>query len=72
MFGGSQSHAFSCKHEAHDLLTLASYYVSIQKLPAFIKHKFTANDPAMQQADEKGRHVRDLHGRIGRLDRLME
>ena len=25
MFNGSQSHDFSCKHENHDLLTLASY-----------------------------------------------
>ena len=25
MFCGSQSHAFSCKHETHDLLTLVSY-----------------------------------------------
>ena len=25
MFCGSQSHVFSCKHEAHDLLTLVSY-----------------------------------------------
>ena len=24
MFCGSQSHAFSCKHETHDLLTLVS------------------------------------------------
>ena len=26
MFCGSQSHDFSCKHENHDLLTLASCY----------------------------------------------
>ena len=26
MFYGSQSHAFSCKHETHDLLTLVSYH----------------------------------------------
>ena len=26
MFCGSQSHAFSCKHETHDLLTLVSGY----------------------------------------------
>ena len=25
MFYGSQSHAFSCRHEMHDLLTLVSY-----------------------------------------------
>ena len=27
MFCGSQSHAFSCKHETHDLLTLVLYYM---------------------------------------------
>ena len=33
MFGGSQSHAFSCKHETHDLLTLASlYYIIIKEV----------------------------------------
>ena len=26
MFCGSISHAFSCKHETHDLLTLVSFY----------------------------------------------
>ena len=27
-FYGSQSHVYSCKHESHDLLTLASYSLS--------------------------------------------
>ena len=27
MFYGSQSHAFSCKHETHNLLTLVSFHV---------------------------------------------
>ena len=29
VFCGSQSHAFSCKHEMHDLLTLASYLLIV-------------------------------------------
>ena len=29
MFYRSQSHAFSCKHETHDLLTLISFYQMI-------------------------------------------
>ena len=29
MFSGSQSHDFSCKHENHDLLTLASFNLFI-------------------------------------------
>ncbi len=33
VFVGSISHAFSCKHEMHDLLTLASsFYFQFQKL----------------------------------------
>ena len=31
MFCGSQSHAFSCKHEKHDLLTLVSHYFVTSK-----------------------------------------
>ena len=31
MMLGSQSHAFSCKHEKHDLLTLVSYELSVVK-----------------------------------------
>ena len=31
MFYGSQNHAFSCKHEKHNLLTLISYYNFIIK-----------------------------------------
>ena len=36
MFCGSQSHAFSCKHEMHDLLTLVSYYRIHIKMPWLI------------------------------------
>ena len=32
MFWGSQSHAFSCKHETHDLLTLVSYYLYMRSI----------------------------------------
>ena len=33
VFCGSISHAFSCKHKTHDLLTLASsFYFQFQKL----------------------------------------
>lgn len=31
MFYGSQSHAFSCKHETHDLGTFASYNETTSK-----------------------------------------
>ena len=37
MFYGSQSHAFSCKHETHNLLTLVSSYNSLIEAPLQIK-----------------------------------
>ena len=37
MFLGTQSHAFSCKHETHDLLTRASYIFVYTTYEAFYK-----------------------------------
>ena len=36
MFYGSQSHAFSCKHETHNLLPLVSYYI-LKKIDIYEK-----------------------------------
>ena len=44
MFSGSQSHDFSCKHENHDLLTLASCYKSIGREPFMSKRKASQNN----------------------------
>ena len=35
VFCGSISHTFSCKHETHDLLTLASFYQFLLKICVF-------------------------------------
>ena len=41
MFGGSKSHAFSCRRETHDLLTLASYYKILYMISVVIHNIFT-------------------------------